>query len=83
MPLLVKAVLVFVNAGLVDLAWALYIRRTAAGKAVAAANFGVLILALGAFNTLSFVQQPLLLAPIVVGGWLGTYLVVRYEHKEG
>lgn len=77
-----SSIAVFLTAVVVDLAWAIYIRRTAAGNALQAAHFSVVIMLAGAFNTFSFVKRPLLLLPIALGAWLGTYLVVHYEHRE-
>lgn len=78
---MVKAVSVFVTAFILDIAWALYIRRTASGKAMASAFFASLLMVLGAYNTMSYVNEPWLIAPIVAGAFIGTYLVVRYEHR--
>lgn len=83
MPIVLKVVSVFVTAFVLDVLWALYIRRTANGHAAEAGMYAATLMLLGAYNTLSFVQQPWLLAPIAAGAWLGTYFIVRREHRGG
>lgn len=81
--MLFKSLAVFCTAFVLDVCWAVYIRRTAAGRAVSAATFATVLYLLGAYNTMSFVNQPWLLAPIAAGAWLGTYTVIRWEHRGG
>lgn len=76
-----RAAGVFVAALVMDAVWALYIRRTTEGRAVAAANYAMGIMAFGAINTLAYIKQPVLLLPILAGNWLGTYLIVRHDHQ--
>ncbi|HEU4699836.1 MAG TPA: hypothetical protein VFS40_11695 [Gemmatimonadales bacterium] len=80
--MLVRGLLVFVCAVALDALWALYIRRSAQGQAVQAATYATVLLALGAFNTLSFLDDNLMLVPAGAGAWLGTFLTVRREHRQ-
>lgn len=77
--MMLKAVTVFIAAAIVDVLWALYIRRTAQGAATPAAVYAGLLFLVGAYNTLSYMQNPWLLVPLVLGSSVGTYVVVRYE----
>lgn len=78
-----KVLSVFLTAFVLDVFWALYIRRTAEGRAEQAGLYAAALMLLGAYNTMSFMSQPWLLAPIAAGAWLGTYTVVRFEHRGG
>lgn len=77
-----RSIACFVTAFVLDFVWALYIRRTNAGHAWSASWYAVLILLLGAFNTMSFMDNRWLLIPIALGGGIGTYVIVRYDHHR-
>lgn len=80
--MMLKSVLVFVTAAIVDVLWALYIRRTAQGAATPAAVYASLLFLAGAYNTMSYMAEPWLLVPLVLGAGVGTYGVVRYEARH-
>lgn len=73
---------VFVFAILIDIVWVHYIRATAQGRAGVAAVAAAGTLLFGAVNIISFVRGPWLLLPAALGAGLGTFLVVRYEHRK-
>lgn len=77
-----RAALVFCCAVLVDFFWCFYIKRTVSGNAFAAANWGLCILLFSVFNTLSWLGNRWMLLPMYSGAWLGTYAVVRWEHRN-
>ena len=80
---MLNAVVVFFAAFVVDIIWALYIRRVNSGAAAQAGLYAGLVFLVGAFNTLSYLEQPWLLGPIAVGAGLGTWAIVRWEHRAG
>lgn len=76
-PLIFVAVLV---ATLVtDAFWALYMIYVTKKAPVLAASYGVLIHVLTAFTVISYTSNYLYLIPLVIGSFIGTYLVVRYS----
>jgi hypothetical protein len=81
MPFWFLAVLSFLAAFVLDVLWALYIRRTAQGAAWQAALYAAVLYALGAYNTLNIVANPWLLVPVTLGAGAGTYVIVRREAK--
>jgi hypothetical protein len=81
MPFWFLAVLSFLAAFVLDVLWALYIRRTAQGSAWQAAGYAAVLYALGAYNTLNIVANPWLLVPVTLGAGAGTYVIVRREAK--
>lgn len=81
MPFWLQIVLSFVAAFVLDVLWALYIRRTAQGAALPSAVYAAVLYALGAYNTLNIVANPWLLIPVTLGAGLGTYVVVQREAK--
>ena len=78
-----SAIGVFVCAFAVDVAYAYYIRRSAQGRAMPAALWSGGIALAGAYNVLAYTEDPRLLAPMLVGYILGTYVAVKRDHKEG
>jgi len=80
--MLVRALLVFVCAVVLDALWALYIRRSAQGQALQASTYATVLLGLGAFNTLSFLDNRWMLIPAAAGAFLGTYVTVVWERSR-
>jgi hypothetical protein len=78
----VKWLVCFVLAFLSDWCFTLYIRRAGEGRAHKAAVWSALIVAFGALNTISYVQHPLLLIPILAGYYAGTYFAVKHDHPK-
>ena len=65
-----------------DAVWAKYITTAADGKAFAAATWGSLIVACGSFVTVQYVANKWMILPAIVGGFIGTYLMMKYgRHK--
>lgn len=62
-------------------AWALYFRYAAAGKAARAAWCDVAIVVIGIVNIVSVADDYRLIAPVAVAAWLGTYWGVKYKFK--
>lgn len=77
-----QAALVFVIAILTDIIWGLYIRRSASGQAVQAATFAVFIVLLGVINLLSYLHHMVLLVPMIIGNWIGTFTIVKWDHRR-
>src|SRR5687767_14233537 len=59
-----------------DYIWARYIFNIAEEHALAAANWSVIVIVLGAFIVLSYVSDRRLIVPAAIGAWIGTYLAV-------
>lgn len=77
-----RALIVFFSAILVDVAWGFYIRRAGTGNAVKAANWAVGIMLFGVFNTISWLENRWMLIPVYLGAWIGTYGVVKWDHRN-
>jgi hypothetical protein len=77
-----RALGVFFAAILVDISWGYYIRRAGAGKPISAANWAVCIMLFGVFNTLSWLNNRWMLLPLYLGSWIGTYSVVKWDHRN-
>jgi hypothetical protein len=73
---------VFCSAVGLDALWALYIRRSSQGKALAAASCAALLLGLGAFNAISYLENHWLLVPAMSGAFVGTYATLRWERRR-
>lgn len=80
--MVVKAVIVFLVTAALDATWAFFIRKTSQGRAFSAASFGALSYVLGAIATVMYVKQPWLIAIAALGGFLGTYVTVWWDHRR-
>ena len=56
-----------------DYFWAKYISTVALTNSIAAANYGVAVVVLGAYVVVSYVEDKRLIVPAAIGAWLGTY----------
>ena len=74
-----KHLLVFLIAAAVDSIWAYYIIATAEKRAFKSAIMSGIILASGAFLTLSYLEDQTYLISAILGGMLGTYYTVKYK----
>jgi hypothetical protein len=82
MNIWVQTVLVFLISIVTDIVWGLYIRRAGEGKAISAANMTVGIMAFGAVNVISYTRNHWLLIPMIIGNWIGTYSIVKWDHRS-
>lgn len=71
-PLAVFAVMV-----VLDVVWAKYIRATAEKRRWPAASMAGLLVLLGGFNTLAFVDDPRMILPAALGAFAGTWVACR------
>ncbi len=74
--------MVFSAAFFADWCFALYIRRAAEGRSHFAAWWSMLIVAFGAINVVSYTKDLRLLAPMLVGYYIGTFVAVHFDHKK-
>lgn len=77
-----KWLLVFVAAFVNEWVWAAYIHHTAQGRALRAAVLSGIIMGIGAYVTLSFLDDPKVLAVAIAGGMTGTYVFVKKNSQR-
>lgn len=77
-----KFATVFVIAAVVDICWALYLRRANSGHAAKAAHFATLLMGLGMYNTDSWLHDKRLVPAVLIGGWIGTYYTIKHDEKK-
>lgn len=82
MPFAARFAICFVIAVVVDAFWALYLRRAGEGHAAKTAHYATLLMALGMYNTDSWLHDKRLIPAVLVGGWIGTYFTVRHDAKK-
>lgn len=70
--------LVFVASFIADFVWAAYIMATSEKKALKAALLSGIIVVMGIFVTLSWLEDKRTIVAATVGGILGTYFCVKY-----
>lgn len=62
-----------------DFCWSKYTKMVGQDRALAAANWAVALLLIGAFGLLGYVQNHWLLVPAALGSWIGTYCSLRSQ----
>ncbi len=77
------ALVVFFAYLLIDAMYAYYTLAVTKKKPVTSASIGALMHFLIAFGILNYIQNYLYVVPLVLGSWLGTYLVVKYDLQFG
>lgn len=65
-----------------DALWALYMIKVTAKAPFLAASYGSLIHILTAFTVISYTKNYLYLIPLVIGSFIGTYLVVDHSKNK-
>jgi len=75
--LIIKYAACFFLAAILDWLWARYIQHTSDGKRLQAASFSALIALWGGLLSIQYIQDNWLLAPMVAGYFVGTYLSVK------
>ena len=51
-------------------------------KAAKTASIGILIHALLAFGVISYTQNWLYVFPLLIGSWIGTYIMIKREQQK-
>ena len=66
-----------------DMVWAVWANSVGEKRPIKAANFSVLIYLFGMCYTLFIIDKNLIpILGYVVGGWLGTFLTIRYNKNN-
>ena len=73
---------VFVAVFIMDVSWAMYVRRVKDDNALEAGQWAVVIFIASAWATISFVNNVLLLGPGAIGAFTATYLTVWLDSKR-
>ncbi len=79
---MLDALIVFVAMAATDSLWAVYIRRTNEGRALAAGILAASLLVLGGVVIVYYTKQPWLLAVAALGAFTGTSLTVWHDSKK-
>ncbi len=74
-----RAFLIFLATSLSDILWVFYIRRTSEGKAFSAGLFSALIVVIGAFVIVSYVDNKFYLIPAALGAFIGTIITIKFD----
>lgn len=80
---LLKALAVFVVAGILDVIWTLYIQSVALEKKHLASSMSSVIIMFTAYVTIAYVHDIRLTVVAAAGGYIGTYLTMLYKEKKG
>lgn len=76
-------IIAFTVGFITDIVWARYFRTVADHKAVSAANWSVAIYLCGVYATYLLIDKEYMaMLAFACGGYLGTYLTVRYGENK-
>lgn len=73
-----RAVTVFLALAVADATWVFYIRAIANEQHWYAAGIAVVLLVVGAYATVSYVEDKRMIVPAAVGAFVGTLLTSMY-----
>jgi len=72
----------FVCGFLMDAVWSLCIRAVTSRKPVTAANYSAVLYVCTVVSTVLIVEKCFVaVAAYIIGGWIGTYIVVKWRKK--
>ena len=74
----IEFLLVMFFVGIINTLWTYYIKFVGNNSPWRAAITGELIFVIGAFTTLGYVHKPILIMAATIGGFIGTFLTVKY-----
>lgn len=66
-----------------DIFYILYIQSVTDVRPARAANIGVVMYLLTAYGTIEYIDNLANLIPILLGGWLGSYLTLKLGKRKG
>lgn len=66
-----------------DIFYILYIQSVTDVRPMRAANIGVVMYLLTAYGTIEYIDNFVNLIPILLGGWLGSYLTLKLGKRKG
>jgi hypothetical protein len=81
MTFTLHALAVFVAMFILDCAYAVYTTAVTKKRALAAANYGLVIIAIGSFSIIEYTSDHWLAVPAALGGWSGTFCTVAFSEK--
>lgn len=67
---------------LIDMVYAKYTIAVTKGEALKASAAGAAIYGFGALGVMSYVQNPWYVVPMIMGAFIGTYVIVSHEAKS-
>ena len=77
----IKCILIFLMMMIVDYIWGHYIKNLNDGKALKAAIFSSLIISIGSFSTINYVENHYFIIPAITGGFIGTFYAAKHNKK--
>jgi len=75
------AFIIFITYLIIDVLYALYVIYVGKGNALIAATMSALMYGFIAYGVINYSKNPYYIIPLVLGAWLGTYIVVKYKKK--
>lgn len=76
-----QALVVFILLIITDFVWTRYTQSVTAERPYSAAVYTAFIILCSGVSTISYVHDPRLLVPAVVGGMVGTVVAMRWKRK--
>jgi hypothetical protein len=76
------ALAIVINYIIIDGLYAQYTLDVISLKPIKSASIGSLMYILSAFGIINFINNVLYVIPMLIGSWLGTFLIVMYEKNK-
>lgn len=81
--MIAQGLIVFATLFFLDVVWARYTTAIAERRRLAASSFGAGIIALGAYATISYIDNPLMILPAMLGAFCGTFVGIKSQPAPG
>lgn len=80
--MIIKIIIIFSIGIINDVVWTLWINFVGEKKPIQSSIVSGIIYLLGAYSFISYVNEPILILPGVIGSMIGTYGCVKYLEKR-
>lgn len=78
-----QALIVFAAMFALDLVWARYTAAVTERRRTLASSYSAVIIALGAFATINYIDDPRMIVPAMLGAACGTFIGIRRNINHG
>jgi len=79
---LINYIIVFFSYLILDFAYASYIVACSNKKPIVASNWSVVCYLTSAMGLAMFIEDKWAIIPMICGGWLGSYIVIKMDQKK-
>lgn len=73
------AFIIFITYVIIDILYALYVIYVGKKNALISASISAVMYTFIAYGVVNYSKNPYYIIPLIIGAWLGTYIVVKFK----